>query len=365
MFPRILVISDYREYHTTRGEAEIFKQLALQSYPVHILTFKEGKHIDSFLEAGVEITDFHPVKKFDSKEISFIKKVVLDWKADIVFLFNGRSILNGIQACKKLDVKIVLYRGDASNLQWFDPSLHLKFYHRSVDKILCNSIGVEETFRRQLFLDKSKLVTINKGHRVEWYEEYPAIDIRKELGLASDVFLAVCVANNRPMKGMPVLLKAYADIPANEKIHLLLIGNDMDDKTNLSLIRKHKMEDRVTILGFKEDALNIVAACDVKILASIKGESINKSVIEAMAMEIPPIISDIPGNRELVIHEKNGLVFPSKDVAALKNSILRLYNDRELCKQLGQEAKKHVHDKLHIDHTIAEVKKMVDGLMSA
>jgi len=359
---RILVISDYRKYHPTRGEAEIFIQLAKQGYPVHIMTFKEGGHIDNFIAAGITITDFHPVKKMDKSEIRFIKKTVADWNADVVYLFNSRSILNGIQAVKNLDVKVILYRGLTGNVQWYDPTMYLKFYHPCVDKIVCNSIGVEEIFKKQGFIDPKKLVTINKGHRVEWYEGYKPHPIREELGLEADAFLVVNVAVNRKMKGIPYLLKAIALLPKDLPIYLILVGSNMDDKANTKIIHQHKIKDKVKIVGYRKDAINILASCDVKVLPSIKGESITKAVMEAMCLGVAPVISDIPGNKELVEHMKSGIVFPSKDSEAIKEAILKLYHDRDLKKMLGANAKERMEMVFNIDQTVEETKKLIDRI---
>jgi len=361
---RVLVISDYRNYHPTRGEAEIFIQLSRMGYDIHIMTFMEGDHIDHFKDAGISLIDFHPVKRLNRQEIQFIRNKTKAIDPDIVYLFNSRSILNGIQAVKNLNVKVVLYRGLSANVQWYDPTMYVKFYHSCVDKIVCNSIGVERAFLKQGKVNSKKLITINKGHRVEWYESYKPHPIRKELGIAESTLLIINVAVNRKMKGIPFLLKAMAKLPNELDVHLLLVGSNMDDAPNMKIINQHQLQLKVSILGYRKDALNIMAACDVKILPSISGESITKAVIEAMCLELTPVISDIPGNEELVIDGESGIVFPSKDVDAIKNAIIKLEADRALCKKLGKKAKQRVQYHLHIDQTISQTDKLFKELVS-
>jgi len=361
---RVLVISDYRKYHPTRGEAEIFKQLSRMGYDIYIMTFREGRHIEEFEESGIHILDFHPVKRMDRKEIQYIRGQVQSIKPDIVYLFNSRSILNGIQAVKNLDVKVVLYRGLSANVQWYDPTMYLKFYHPCVDKIVCNSIGVEKAFLTQGKVNPKKLITINKGHRVQWYEAYQPYPIREELNILESTLLLINVAVNRKMKGIPYLLKAMALLPENSNVHLLLIGSDMDDSKNMKIINGSKLENKVTILGYRKDALNIMAACDVKILPSISGESITKAVIEAMCLEVTPVISDIPGNEELVEDGVSGIIFLSKNIEAIKGAIIKLEGDRVWCKTLGKKAKQRVAGNLHIDQTIEQTAQLFTSLFS-
>lgn len=361
---KVLVISDYRNYHSTRSEASIFIGLAKIGFEVHIMTYKESKLTDDFLAAGIHVIDFHPEKKFNRSEINTIREVIIKEKIDILHLFNSKGIINGIQAAKGLPVKVVLYRGYTGNIHWYDPTAYLKFLHPRVDKIFCNSKGVEEDIQQQLFFDKRKTITINKGHNIEWYKAYTPYDIRKELGLAANTFLLACVANNRKMKGVPYLLKAFNAIEKNLPIHLLLIGNDMDTKHNISILDKGGIKDKVHFLGYRSDVLNIVAGSDVFVLPSIKGESITKSVIEAMSLMTPVIITDIPGNQELVVHEESGLIVPAKDSKSLSKAILQLYNDRLLLAKLGENGKLRIENHLNHTQTIEKTAKLFKDLIS-
>lgn len=356
------MISNYRDFHTARPEAQLFKSLAKMGFQITILTYEDSKHVPAFRDAGINVIDFHPEKKFDSNEISFIKRTLVDLKIDIMYLFNSKSIVNGIRAAKGLDVKVVLYRGYSANINWLDPTAYIKYLHPRVDKIICNSIGVEEMFLRQRFLNKSKVVTINKGHDLKWYD-YKPLDIRSELGISKDALLLINVSNNRRMKGIPYLLEAMNKLPKELDIHLMIAGRDMDIKPNMSVIDKGNKQDQIHLLGFRKDVLNIVAASDAFVLPSIKGESITKSVIEAMSLGIAPVISDIAGNRELVIDQETGIVFPSKNVTAIAEAITQLYHNRTLCKQYGDGAKQRVNSHLHYQQTAEQTKAVFEDLM--
>lgn len=359
---KVLVISNYNDYHTTRPEAEVFIGLAKMGFQIHIMTYKDSRYAKEFESAGIHVIDFHPEKKLDKAEIRRIREVIIEKQIDIVQLFNSKAIINGIQAAKDLPVKVVLYRGYTGNIHWYDPTSYFKYLHPRVDKIVCNSIGVQQQINRQLFFDKRKTITINKGHKLEWYQDYKPMDIRKELNIPDNALLLVNVANNRKMKGIPYLLKAMNYLENKAEVHLLLIGNDMDSKENLGIVEQGNMTDKIHLLGFREDVLNIVAACDVFVLSSIKGESITKSVLEAMSLGVTPIISDIPGNIELVEDNESGLVFPSKNSKGLSQAILRLFNDRKLCKRLGQNAKMRIDSVLSHEQTLHKTKALFEEL---
>lgn len=363
MATKVLVISKYTDYHSTRPEASIFHGLVKRGFEIFVMTRRDSKHAEEFEQSGIKVIDYQPTKKFDRKESQYIRKFIKENNIDIVHLFNGKAIINGIRAARGLKVKVVLYRGYAGNINWWDPTAYLKFLHPRVDAIFCNSKGVENYLRSKLLFGKDKAVTINKGHDVSWYDNNPPLDLHKEFGIPKDAFVLVNIANNRRMKGIPYLMEAMNMLPTDSNIHLLLVGRNMGTKENLAILSKGKNAGKVHFPGFRNDVLNIVSASDVFVLPSIKGESITKSVIESMSLGTPAIISDIPGNVELVEDGISGLVFHSKNSAEMSDAIMRLYNDRTLCVQLGCNARKHIEEHLNNVQTIEKTEELYDSLV--
>jgi glycosyltransferase involved in cell wall biosynthesis len=342
---------------SARPEAEVFLGLHSNEFEVTLMTYKGSYYANLFEERGIRVIDFQPESKFNKGEIAFIRNELINGQYDIVHLFNSQAIGAGIKAAKNLPVKVVLYRGYTGNIHWWDPTAYLKFLHPRVDKIICNSIGVEQLIRRNSIFNANKCITINKGHRVEWYDGIQPIDLQKE-GIPAGAFVITCVGNNRRMKGIPYLLKALQYLPENLPIHLVLVGRNMDTGSNLRLLEKGGNREKVHFLGFREDNLNLVAASNIFVLPSIYGESITKSVIEAMALGIAPVVTDIPGNIELVDDEVNGLVVPRKNPQALAEAIVKLYNNPDLCSRYGQKSKDRIETNLNSSVTIEQTAKL-------
>ncbi|MBL4715640.1 MAG: glycosyl transferase family 1 [Bacteroidetes bacterium] len=360
---KVLVISDYRSVTSSRPEAEVFIRLKKLGVDVEIMTYAGCEYDIKFKEEGIPVTYFHPEKKFDNSEIKRIRDELINGKHQILHLFNSKAIINGIRAAKNIPVKVVLYRGYAGNINWWDPTAYLKFLHSRVDKIVCNSKGVEELIQSQLFFDKRKTITINKGHLLEWYKDIIPIEL-SELGVPKGAFVVTCVANARSMKGISYLLKAMNDIPQDIPIHLMLVGRGMTTKQNISIVKNSTNKDKIHLIGFRNDSLRIVAASSCFVMVSIKGESITKAVMEAMALGIAPIITDIPGNRELVIDNESGLVVPSRNSKEITEAILKLYNDRELCNKLGESARNRIDTRFNNNYTATKTKEMYEELVS-
>lgn len=356
---RVLVVSNYRSFHTVRPEAEIFIGLAKKGLEVYVMTYPDSEYVPLFQSAGIQVIPFHPEKKFDKKEIQTIRQVLVDKQIDVLHLFNSKAIINGIQAAKGLPVKVVTYRGYTGNIHWYDPSMYFKYLHPRVDAIQCNSVGVADLFKKQLFFNKEKAFAINKGHKTAWYEHEQAKDVRAEFGIPANAHVLINVANNRRMKGIPYLLKAMNLLP--ESFHLVLVGRDMDSPSNRKLLSEGASK-RVHFVGFRTDALSLVAGSDAFVLSSIEGESITKAVIEAMSLGIPPIITDIPGNVELVEDGISGIRVTAKDADALTRGILSCFESESKRKSIGTAAKNHINTKLKTESTVDHVLAMYQQL---
>lgn len=362
--PKVLVIGSYHVIHTSRPEAEIIISLAREGLDMTVMTYGDTEYAQRFAENGVRVIPFHPEHKFKRAESRRIREELISGDYDIVQLYNSKAIINGIRAARGLDVKVVLYRGYAGHIHWYDPSAYLKYLHPRVDKIVCNSKGVEAHFRKQLFLPPSKLITINKGHDPDWYRGTPPADL-STLGIPADAFVVSCMANVRPMKGMPYLVEAMHHIPADANVHLILGGDGTDSQALQKIAARAPNPDRVHLLGYRSDALNLVAASNVFALASIKGESITRAVQEAMSLGIAPVITDIPGNTELAEDGISGLVVPKKDPQALADAILKLYADRELYRRICTGAQAHIETTLNHRRTVVEMKALYEELASS
>jgi glycosyltransferase involved in cell wall biosynthesis len=349
---KILVISNYRGLHTARPEAEIFIGLRKLGFTITIMTFSDAEYIEQFEEVGIRVIPKHPEKKYDKEFIKILTKELETNKYDILHLFNNKAIRNGIRAAKKLDINIVIYRGASANMAWWNPLNYLKFYHPRIDYVICNSEEIKKNFLAVPFRNSIKPITILKGHSIEWYLNVKKNNNRTEFGLNENSLLLVTVANNRAVKGIDILLKSLKLIPKSLNIDLLIIGEKMGNSPIPKLKKNSGIADRIHILGFRADSLNIVASCDLLICPSIGSEALTKSVIEAMSLGVVPIISDIEGNKPLVDHLINGYVFQKSNPRDLAEKITTAYKNRDRLKELSKAAITKIDQHITSENTI-------------
>lgn len=167
-------------------------------------------------------------------------------------------------------------------------------------------------------------------------------ELGARLGLPEGAVLACTLARIDPQKGLDYLVEAVAHLKATGRLDALyfLIAGDGQDRAELeSRIGAHGLRDRVHILGFlaKEEAYQVLSAGDLFVLPS-RYESFPYSIVEALAMGLPCVVSDVGGNNEAVIDGQHGFVVPRGDIPALAEAVHRLGTDAALRRQLALNA---------------------------
>jgi glycosyltransferase involved in cell wall biosynthesis len=362
--PSILVLSEYPTVVTCRPEAEVFVDLARAGFPVTVMTRPESPWIPRFEAAGARVVPWHPLRKLDRGEIGRVREELS--RHAVAFAFNNKALGTAVWAARGLPVKLVAYRGFDGNLAWWDPTNYLKLLHPRVDAYWCNAESVRETIRRNLLFGRDRAVAISKGHDPTWYDGTQKAD-RRALGLPDGAFAVACIGDVRPSKAVPDLLEATRFLPPELGVHLVLAGPGTDSEEFRALVARSAghMADRIHLLGFRKDALQIMAACDGYALPSRWGESLTRSLIEAMCVGVPPVITELPGNREVVIDGECGRVVPPADPRAMGEALAALAADRGRARAWGAAARAHIGRRWSHARTVEQVRALVERLGAA
>ncbi len=156
---------------------------------------------------------------------------------------------------------------------------------------------------------------------------------RNELGLSNE-FLWLAVGRLDPVKNQATLLRAFASIAENTR--LVIAGAGPLHVKLRSLALELGLRNRVSFPGFQSDVLRWMQAADGFVLSS-SWEGLPMALLEAGACELPAVITDIPGSREVVPGSLYGAAVPVKDadaLAAAMNSVMCLsFADR---RELGR-----------------------------
>jgi glycosyltransferase involved in cell wall biosynthesis/Ser/Thr protein kinase RdoA (MazF antagonist) len=161
------------------------------------------------------------------------------------------------------------------------------------------------------------------------------------------------VGRLHPQKGLDVLLQAIrilTEEPA-QLLDLRLIGDGPARGELTTLADQLGLNDRVTFCGQSDQVMEELAAADIFVLPS-RAEGLSNALLEAMAAGLPSLVSNIPGNVDVVEHERNGLLFRAEDPQALAECLTSLLEQEDLRRRLGREARQTVETRFSLE-TIA------------
>lgn len=242
-------------------------------------------------------------------------------------------------------------------------------------KVYPNSFELKKIILENKFIKKNKLKVIAKGSsngidtsyfNPNLFSKQRKEILKKKLKIKKSDFVFVFVGRIVGDKGINELVKAFIQIALNNKnFKLLLVGHfeselDPLDRNTLSTIES---EDQILFVGFQKDVRLYLSISDVLTFPSYR-EGFPNVVMQAGAMGLPAIVTDINGCNEIIEDEHNGLIIPSKDINSLKNAMLNVFENKTLYKNCTENARKVIcskyEQKLYWDALLHEYKTFLN-----
>lgn len=167
-------------------------------------------------------------------------------------------------------------------------------------------------------------------------------NLKQELGIQPNDFVLVFVGRLVTDKGINELVTAFSSIK-KDNLKLLLVGAEERelDPLKSETILEIKNNKNIIEVGFQKDVRPYFAISDCLVFPSYR-EGFPNVVMQAGAMELPSIVSDINGCNEIIVEGENGVIIPPKNVFYLQEKILFLYENKDFYKKLKQNAREMI-----------------------
>ena len=154
--------------------------------------------------------------------------------------------------------------------------------------------------------------------------------MRSQLGLSPEHVVVGTVANYRPQKAYPVLLHAARQVAEDAYLaRFVVVGQGPLASEVEALHRQLGLEDRMQLLGYRSDAVDVLAACDVFCLSS-DYEGLPVAMMEALALGLPVVSTEVGGVAETIDDGVSGRLVPTQDPQALAAALTEVIEDPEL-----------------------------------
>jgi glycosyltransferase involved in cell wall biosynthesis len=199
---------------------------------------------------------------------------------------------------------------------------------------------------------KNEISTIHDSVNTEIFNVDIGRDIRKEINIDKNAIVIGNTSTFTYVKGQEILLNAFNIINSKIDCILLFAGRLVDESKKQYLSHVHeKFRHKVIFLGHREDVACVLKTIDVFVYPSIL-EGLGTALLEAMAMERPVVVSDIPTFRYFIRDGVNGIFFKSSDPEKLAEKVLTLIRDRNLRTKIAKDARATILEKFSYSHMI-------------
>lgn len=229
-----------------------------------------------------------------------------------------------------------------------------KLTYSCASKVYPNSKGLYDFILKNNLAKKDKLKLIANGSsngidtsffsKEKISPDYQ-IQLKKELNIEEDDFLFVFVGRLVGDKGINELIQAFVNLN-NPKIKLLLVGpleSDLDPLKE-STLNEIEINNNIISVGFQKDVRPYFAISSALVFPSYR-EGFPNVVMQAGAMELPSIVTDINGCNEIIVSNQNGLIVPVKNAQALQLAMSIMVKDNLLYNQLKLNARKMIESR--------------------
>ena len=276
-------------------------------------------------------------------------------KPDILHTHTPKAGLIGMIAGFFAGVPVRIHT--VAGIPWMEYKGLLRFIFKILEsltyffanKIYPNSKGLHNFLIEELSFTSEKYKVIGNGSSNGIDTDYFSIDavfdskekLRDEYSLPQDAFVWVFIGRIVKDKGINELVEAFLKIGSNH--FLLLVGpfeNDQDPilhETSLLI----ESSSNIRTYGFQKDVRPFIKFSDALVFPSYR-EGFPNVPMQAAAMGLPQIVTDINGCNEIVISGVTGLVIPPKNSQALFEAMLELSNDSELRKKMSVNSRSFI-----------------------
>ncbi len=269
-------------------------------------------------------------------------------KPDILHTHTPKAGLIGMMAGFFAGVPVRLHT--VAGIPWMETSGGLRKFYKLFErltyffatKIYPNSFGLHNFLNDELPFASRKYKVIGNGSSNGIDTDYFSSDavfvskekLRDDYSLPQDAFVWVFIGRIVKDKGINELVEAFSKMESNH--FLLLVGpfeNDLDPISHVTNLRIESSSN-IRTYGFQKDVRPFIKLSDALVFPSYR-EGFPNVPMQAAAMGLPQIVTNINGCNEIVLQRVTGLIVPPKNSKALLEAMIELSNDLEARKTMS------------------------------
>jgi glycosyltransferase involved in cell wall biosynthesis len=366
--PHILLVID--QFSTTLGGGErIVLKLAAElprcGYRVSILTFSAHPESAALVDPPCPVYLLSLQKTYDLtafKAAFSLRRFLRREKVKIVqTFFESSDIWAGFVTKLMSNASLIWSRRDMGILRTGKHHRAYRLMAKMPDKVFAVSELVRQHGIEVDGIDPTRVQTIYNGLTLSDWAPAPAAKVPGRIFITT-------AGNIRYVKGHDFFLRAAALVVAKfPEVSFSIAGEILEPAYFAELqqlVLDLNLADHFTFAGNITNLGEYLAAADIFVLPS-RSEGFSNAIVEAMAVSLPVVATNVGGNAEAVQDGVSGFIVPSEDPAALAEAILTLLRDPERAREMGIAGKKLVAEKFTTEAMMRHITDVYKELIAA
>lgn len=291
--------------------------------------------------AGTQVEAKERKPGFDTSLISAIRQHIKNNNVDIIHCHQYTPWVYGVLAAFGTKTRVIFtehgrFYPDTSS---WKRKLINPLLAKITDSITAISKATKQALVEFENINQSDIEVVYNGIFAIAVDSKARDKLAVEFDIKKDTLCIGTIARLDPIKNHTMMLKAFKRVlDTGLSCKILIVGDGDQMPVLLALIDKLKIKEHVILTGYKSKPQSHLALMDIFLLPSLS-EGTSMTLLEAMSIGKPCIVTHAGGNPEIVLDKVTGLVTPNDDEAAYVQAIIELANNANLQKQYGQAAK--------------------------
>lgn len=336
-----------------------------EGYEILCICKAKGPLSDILTREGIEtlFCDLKWSRKFKYFFIQYINFIYLylklrKFRPDLIYSNSGRVNPFAAKLARRLKVSLITHVRDL-----FDEVDRDKYCFCQSSKVIAISKCVANLIKKH----NQSIRVIYNGVDPEKFSQAlrsSQDSLRKRLKL-NGYFLIGNIGTIAYRKGYFEFAEAAKDVSkAIPEARFLIVGETLPGRGYIleelkAKVKKDHLEDRFIFTGFVKDVQRAIASLDV-LLFPPRYEAFGRVIIEAFACSVPVVSTYSGGPEEVIENGKDGFLCKIGDTKAMAQAVIDLYQNRNLCTRISENAHKKFLERFTIDRTVREIRSVID-----
>jgi len=311
----------------------------------------KGLYADRLEAAGHKVYSFDIEKRAGLAELQKLARIVQDTKPTVVhaIMYQAIQLARAVRKFGYAEYKLISsprvnYRTRSGMSLWID-----KFLKGADDLLITECEASRKFLLESMKYDKTRVSTIHNGVDIAgWSTSKKERNAkRQELGVKDSEILIGSIGRLDEQKGHIYLLEAISKLRAVHPAKCVIVGDGPLLKPLKKRILEMALQDHVVLVGAQDDIPSWLSAFDIFALPSL-WEGMPNAVLEAMAIGLPVVATEIDGVPEAITDDVDGILVEAKNQHRLFVALQDLVVDEKLRRRLGDAARETVRKRFKL-----------------